>query len=369
MVKRLFIPFLFIFFISNYVVSAETGFQPSPLCCNCHEQKYMEWKNSAMMLGMNDIIFSKFYESVPGELKEECLMCHSPAAFLNKDMDFKMLSSKENIQCDFCHTAKNIIKKEKFNYYEFDPGFMKRGNLKDPEANLHVGVFSPLHTRSEFCSVCHEYRFKGTIPMDTTYSEWEKSGLGNNGKHCQDCHMRPYTFKYDGESQNYYRHTFDGPMKVAFGMDEENKTAEIISDALDVNGEIVRMKGKSEITVNIINSGAGHAVPASSHGLRRLVAEIEAYDEKGTVVLKDIKRMGLYLSNDSGEEEIFFWKASKITSDSRILSGDKRTFIFTTDSAVKGVRVKLYENLIPEQTALKLKIQHYSVILKEVDLK
>lgn len=369
MMKRLFIPFLFIFIFFNYEVSAESGFQPSPVCTNCHEQKYMEWKNSAMMLGMNDIIFSKFYEFVPQELKEECLMCHSPAAYLNKDMNFKLLSSKENIPCDFCHTAKNVIEREKFDYYEFEPGFVKRGNLVNQETNLHEGVFSSLHTISKVCSGCHEYRFKGTIPIDTIYSDWEKSGFGSNGKHCQECHMRPYTFKYDGEIQNYFRHTFDGPMKVAFGMDEDNKTSEIITDALDVSGEIIRLKGKSKITVNVINSRAGHTVPASSHGLRRLVAEIEAYDEKGSVVLKDIKEMGLHFSNDSAEEEFFFWKASKIESDSRISSGEKRSFVFKTDSEVKGVKVRLYENLIPEKAAFKLKLRQYSVILKEIELK
>ena len=39
--------------------------------------------------------------------------------------------------------------------------------------------------------------------------------------------MMPYTVKYDDESQKYYRHTFDGPMKVAFGMDDDNKTTEL----------------------------------------------------------------------------------------------------------------------------------------------
>ena len=165
--EKFFILFFFIFIIPHYTVFAESGFQPSSICANCHKQKYMEWKNSAMMLGMNDIIFNKFYEFVPQKMKEECLMCHSPAAFLNNDMDFKLLSSKESIQCDFCHTAKNVVERERFDYYEFAPGFMKRGNLKNPETNLHEGVFSPLHTISKFCSGCHEYRFKG-IPIDTT---------------------------------------------------------------------------------------------------------------------------------------------------------------------------------------------------------
>ncbi len=370
MMKRLSVSFLFIIvfiFLTSFPLWGQTGFQPSATCATCHEKRHSEWKNSAMTLGMNDLIFVKFYELAPEDLRMECLSCHSPAAFLNKDMNFELTSSKENMQCDFCHTAKNIIKGEKFDYYEFDPGFMKRGNLKDPETNLHEGVYSPLHTKSVFCSVCHGYKFMGKVALDRIYGEWAESEYADTDTHCQDCHMRPYTVKYGDEAQEYYRHTFDGPMKIFFGMDEEKKSGELISDAIEIVGAIREFKKGSEITVSVVNDNAGHYIPASSHGLRRFVVETTAFGEEGKIILRDRDKLGLFLSDNKGGDAHFFWNAATIKSDTRIPPGKKRNFVFTTELPVKQVKVKLYENLIPEEIALKLNIQKYGILLKETE--
>ncbi|RMF92034.1 MAG: hypothetical protein D6734_13190 [Candidatus Schekmanbacteria bacterium] len=351
----------------SFKVFAETGFQPSPACATCHENKYMEWRASAMMLGMNDKIFKKLYEIAPDEKKKECLMCHSPAAFLNGDFGFKLLLSKENIPCDFCHTAKRIIKGGKFDFYEFEPGLMKRGTLKSPDTNLHEGVYSPLHDDSKFCSTCHQYRLKETLTIDTVYAEWLKSGYGNKGKHCQDCHMAPYSVKYDDMEETYYHHTFDGPMKIFFLIDEENKCVEFISKSIDIGAKIVKDKRKSEIKIDLTNSGIGHLLPGSAHGLRRLGLKVMAFNEKNKKVLEGEEILGVILANKNNEEVPFFWDAEKIKSDNRIFPNEKRGFTFISDSSVKSVVIRLVEHLIPKETAEILGIQEYEVLLKEYE--
>lgn len=369
MKKRYSFLMMFLFALQIFIVVtpvfSETGFQPSVACSSCHSNRYNEWSTSAMILGINDVVFKKFYDNAPTMLKTECLYCHAPAAVLEKDMNFDLETSKEQIPCDFCHTATKLIPGKNFSTYAHEAGFGKLGNLKDPETNVHEGRYSEFHTISEFCSGCHQYKFNDVIDVDNTYEEWKNLRFPSEAKQCQECHMRPYAIKDEGKVVVYFRNTFDGPEKVAFGMDADGTAMKLLASGVKLEAA----KELKKILVSITNSGAGHKLPGAAHGLRRLVLEVKGLDKSGKTVFEKTEEMGITLLDGNGKETYFFWDAKSVARDSRIPTGTTKIFAFEPGPDAENFNIRLIERLIPAEASEKLGLKDYQVVLKELEIK
>jgi hypothetical protein len=237
--------------------------------------------------------------------------------------------------------------------------------------------YNPLDEQGEFCSTCHSHleevkqgkgwsydkvyslsEWKGfgledssIVPIQTTYQEWKQwqDGLPSNdpnkGKKCQDCHMSwrkemlPYDhYVVDGMARRMwgtYRspktihpHLFEG------GTETQLKTAL----AMELEGEVT--KGRLSINVYITNTNGGHWVP-TGETMRSVMLLLHVTDSKGQPLKmtkgstlpgwtgrgkrEDGNYAGLpgmvfarVLSDEKGNLNVPFWRASGIASDNRI---------------------------------------------------
>ncbi|MFN4182598.1 MAG: multiheme c-type cytochrome, partial [bacterium] len=159
----------------------------SSTCAACHGAIYEQWKNSMHAYAMVDPIFQKIYEALSMEQKEYCTNCHSPLSHYTVQREERGKLILEGVTCDFCHTVvSGEIGKGK---WKLDPRGTKRGPLKDASDIAHPVAYSPLHTQSEFCGVCHQAVNEHGVAVLNTYEEWKQSAYAGQGITCQKCHM------------------------------------------------------------------------------------------------------------------------------------------------------------------------------------
>lgn len=224
---------------------------------------------------------------------EYCIRCHAPVAYLSghanpPDASAFTYADQQGVQCNFCHrlvdpvfkpsispsedqpilddlSSAGLLPAESNNSrYTVSPIDVRRGPFNDVPLNIHPGipqpeiVYSPFHTKAEFCWTCHgvsnglmSKQPDGTyalndldaphptqvqtemFPLHRTFSEWKNSyystiGVQHDGnfggnhptgimKDCQDCHMPPlegygcnYEFDPFFSRPNVPQHSFIG---------------------------------------------------------------------------------------------------------------------------------------------------------------
>ena len=171
----------------------------------------------------------------------------------------------------------------------------------DDVPNIYMGCVQRDHFRSsEFCGACHEQRQPallpetsvdtdrwpdGTIPIHTTFSEWQSSAFGN-GVTCQSCHMPPappeivngadlqaFDAASTGITGGWPRppgatklHTWSGP-----------RSPEAYQLPVPVTIQVEKAIAGDMLTadVTVTNTGAGHSVPTGDP-LRSVLVVVSA---------------------------------------------------------------------------------------------
>jgi hypothetical protein len=189
------------------------------------------------------------------------------------------------------------------------------GPLKDATSDFHPSKYSELHTKSEFCGLCHNVSHAANkLPLELTYDEW-KNGPYNTGNpettvNCQDCHMRqrpgfPSTGKTErpdnpGRSadngptrKHTWTHYFVGGNAIVTklqGSDVHAKMAiERLKNAADlelIKSSSYKKDGLSSIEIKVINSGAGHYLPTGLTEVRQMWLSVAITDAKGKTILR-----------------------------------------------------------------------------------
>ncbi len=152
-------------------------------CSGCHADIYEQWNGSMHSNAYDDKFFRALYleasKDTNGKTDKFCMSCHSPIAVLTGEVppaDGSNVSeiSKRAIQCDFCHTVSDIEKIGNASYI-LSPGNVKRGPFDNSNSPYHETAFSELHTKSEFCGMCHNLTEKTHgVPLEATYTEWKE---------------------------------------------------------------------------------------------------------------------------------------------------------------------------------------------------
>lgn len=187
-------------------------FNPPQVCSGCHEDIYNQWKGSMMANAWTDPVFQAVYfeyvkKAKTGHEKSEvamCSRCHTPIGYLANDLDRYRADKKlpaieaAGVQCDLCHSVSGSAGMGNGAFIietgDGSPG-IKYGPFKDASSTFHKTQYSELHTRAEFCGMCHDVNHAHNImAIENTYSEW-RTGPYNTGDPettvtCQDCHMR-----------------------------------------------------------------------------------------------------------------------------------------------------------------------------------
>ncbi len=378
-------------------------FIDSSVCGECHSDIYDQWSGSMHSKAFIDPIWRSatklfFKEATSsGEILEmkACVKCHTPLGFRSYSIsspgdDYDKLAEvpAQGIFCNWCHNISDL-KHIGDAGYEVSPGggedspSTMLGPRKDADSDFHPTKYSELHTRSEFCGLCHNVSHaENGLPIEATYNEWKGSpyntGNPETSVHCQDCHMRqrpgiPSTGKTSRpdnpgraadsgpDREHIWTHYFVGGNSVVtklLGGEVNSKMAvERLKNAADM--EIIKESSYSRnelssFRVKVFNSGAGHFLPTGITEVRQMWLDVSITDSEGETVFRSgaldkngniDKNAVIYhtlLGNQKGEPVLNVAMADRVLYDYRI--------------PPKGYVIERYSFMIPDSAVFPLKI-------------
>lgn len=298
-------------------------FTSSANCNFCHQNVYSDWFQSPMAHGgentwtidlfnglgtphgMSGFVYTRDSKHKTGNPDGDCASCHAPVLAAQGNgaetpmMDLANATSEQlaGVACDLCHRLESVdLAYKDFPGVHPNKAKFRRLPLGSPpvmfgpwdDAVFTAGAmrpaYNPLFEGAQICALCHEdrndhdddgdYSDPGSIPHQSTYSEWLASPYAVPGpafQDCKDCHMAPSgdtkvcVFGPDRDPSTIRAHTF-------LGTDEQS-----LQNAVELDLRAVRKNGKIVATVKLTNTKAGHAVPTGSD-FRNLVLLVEATD-------------------------------------------------------------------------------------------
>ncbi|MCK5195581.1 MAG: cytochrome c554 family protein [Desulfobulbaceae bacterium] len=349
------------------------------VCEGCHSEIYEQWNGSMHSRAFTDPLWQSatklFFKeaTTDDELLEmkACVKCHTPLGFRSYSItspadDYNKLAAlpSQGIFCNWCHNISEVKHLGDAGYEvepgggEDDPSTML-GPLKDADSDFHPTKYSELHTKSEFCGLCHNVSHAANkMPIEQTYNEW-KNGPYNTGNpettvHCQDCHMRqrpgiPATGKTkrpdnpgkaadNGRDRKHvWTHYFVGANAFTTKLMKSDLHAQMAVERLKNAADLELIKSSSysknklsHISVKIINSGAGHYLPTGITEIRQMWLDVKIADSRGKTIFRagsldnngniDENAVLYYtqLGNKKGENVINIALADRILYDHRI---------------------------------------------------
>jgi hypothetical protein len=366
-------------------------------CGNCHTAIYKEWSADAHAeSGINPVVMSMYNGTDlrgnsmvrPGYRIDwadvgDCATCHAPFAALNHDLkaDMNKLEGVEKlgVSCDFCHKVKDIPSNNNF------PNFADVKMARPPAgAKIMFGpyddatfpgevpefAYSPLFRSSRLCAACHDGMSWG-VPAYETFSEWRESEYSSKGIECQDCHM-----KANKQLVRFADEEAGGKLRIGARIASHSMMG---TDRVGFMREAVKMEGKASIKdgilaveVNVVNVGAGHALP-TGQPIRNMILVVSCADERGEplrflagekvpywgddlagqpgkgfakilMALNEYTKADLLVATTNGLAEFPapFWNRNRILSDNRIppKGSDSSTYLFQTPKEVGRITVK-----------------------------
>ena len=385
-------------------------------CADCHDTIHEEWTGSVHSLALQDPVYRAITQHLAATASTEtekheaemCVKCHAPAAFgagqlTHPSQPLTQAGAVEgnSVFCDFCHTVTGYRELQNTSFMvspgdgEDDPG-VKRGPRHEGDAGVHESAYSDLHTRSEFCAVCHEVRHIGNgTPLETAYAEWlagpYSTGDPATTVHCQDCHLRqapgmpatgttarpdrPGEAAMGGpERPHVWRHFVVGanaflPAMFGAGQERAQMAYERLQNcaSLKLWSEGTWQPGQTAmLKVKVSNDGAGHSIPTGVIELRQAWLQVEVRDQGGRLVYAsgepgadgalpaDTVLYHMQLGDAEGNPTINIIKADRVLHDYRIPAGGFRmesfSFAIPADSTGKyTASVKLRYRSLPAE--------------------
>ncbi len=303
------------------------GWTSAAICGECHQAIHAVWQQSLHSKSWTNGVFQAAYrrsvDSYGAETARLCLSCHAPTVRHSKDYAVKDPVTAEGVTCDFCHSISAVDLNDPSNPIRVHAGNTKYGPLRHAQSPVHEIVDSQLHTRSEFCAACHEYRNRHGVTVLGTYSEWKKSSYAKRGTQCQDCHMplvpgRVVSMKVKGDTPHSVNlHDVSGSHDI----ERVRKAVTLELEGYDWIADRV------SIYIRISNKGSGHCFPTGLP-MHRAVLEVTVRDG-GTEVGRRELPFEVVLLDKKGrplqrEHEVFL-SATSVRSDTRLKPNEVRT--------------------------------------------
>jgi hypothetical protein len=314
---------------------------PSAVCGTCHRDIYQMWRSSAHASAMLEAVFFDAYrdtEAHDAATARLCLGCHAPLTRVSPDPALVAQATWDGVSCEACHSLVSVELAPGGARQIFEPGPVKRGPIRDAASTAHATAYSALHTSALVCAGCHEFQNDEETPIITTYSEWQASAAGREGKTCQGCHMSVVRAnvvdpKIKRVAENVNLHQMPGGHSLA----QLNRAVEVAMSAAWQTEQL-------EVTVRLDNKGAGHAVPTGMPG-RRVILELSVRTSDGQtfqarqVYTKSFRDAdGRMITRDGA----VFGRGVRLDSDSRLRPDEQRTETFSFPvSAGASARVSL----------------------------
>ena len=307
--------------------SRSVRFTSAEECARCHVDIHRYWEASMHSQAAENARFQARLQELraQGIAEPICVRCHAPAAVYMKDTRWEKKVSWEGVTCDFCHSVRGT-RPDPVNPFVIVPGNVKTGPLKDATPTTHAAQYSEVYTSSELCAPCHQFVNSKGFEVLTTFAEWKASPYAAKNITCQTCHMRaasgkvvdPKVLRVDATSVNL--HEMPGGHSVV----ELNR-------ALQAQVSAVRKGDTLDVTVTLVNRGAGHRLPTGSP-LRSIVLVVYA---DGAVGQRQsaIRTYARVVVDDKGKElsdEATVWlKGGRVVKDDRLAPGERRVEQFS----------------------------------------
>lgn len=370
----------FPFFPSRAIASPPSpqldAFDSSKICAGCHAEIYRQWQGSVMAHAWKDPIYrallKRASEATDGAVDNFCIGCHSPIGMVtNSIVDFDKEDERiPGVDCETCHSISSRTGLDNGAYLLHKPADanIKYGPRKDAESPFHQTEYSELHTRSDFCAVCHNVTHPfNSVAVERTYDEWLDSPYSERGVECQDCHMRAE--KGEGEGmiksavmgkprKSIAGHYFAGANAVLmrhFGFpDQAERNIEMLRSAAALElvsaPDVVRTGSLVTVTYKVSNVGAGHKLPTGFPEGREMWLDFRVYDgndrqifRSGTI--KDgktepgTKNFKVTMGDKDGNiVDINVWEVALVLNDNRIppMGYDTVNYVFQVPKDVQG---------------------------------
>ncbi len=354
------------------------------ICEACHQDQVDEWAVSPMAnTGLNTWVFDVYNgEGTPGGMNgfvyqrdsvhrfakpnSDCSACHSPVHWLTDiqnagmgDINNPTTNMELGVQCEVCHRAHDVdenrlnfpgVMPESFSFFR-GPQNLEFGLLGDVtyEEFIMRGAYNP-NLSAKLCAACHEdnvdhdddndYEDAGSVPHETTFSEWQnyRGIVGpENAQSCIECHM-PLT-----SATRFCIFVPNRPAFTARNHDIRGTTPDFLENAVTLHVATQVNLGQMEVIVDIENNLTGHAVPTGVV-IRNMILLVDVLDESQNRLaqmtggmIDDIGGIGdpadgyyaglpgqAFYKNmtDGVEDGIFYTEATGYAFDNRIQPGD-----------------------------------------------
>ncbi len=300
-------------------------------CGECHRDIYEEWKTSIHAHAYQDPFFQAYWKK--DKQVWVCLNCHTPLenqqATLIKDIPRGRVEKspqepnphydpeyqKEGVTCAACHVRDGVI----------------LGPFDDSAAP-HPTKFDPSFRTTQVCYRCHNVlsgpaQFYNVGPCGT-YAEYEgKFFMKERGFICQSCHMPEVTRPVATNSpiRQGRRHLWRG------GHDPD-MVKRAVAIQVAANPPEPKPGEQVEVTLTLINAGAGHKLPTGDPD-RHFTVEFEVEDRNNQVLLSQKNTMGRWIMWQPAIVEVY---------DNRLLPLASRdyTFAYRLPQEIDGLRLK-----------------------------
>jgi len=304
---------------------AELKLKSAKTCKECHQQHYIEWKNSAHehFSREQNVPFLKLAERQKDPKRiSSCQGCHEPLRQFSDSVSDSDIIASERITCDFCHSVQIDHPNEKFTLH---PSGAKQGPIEKADSPEHPVAFSKEITSADFCLVCHH---KSRERHRELRKEFPTELIN-----CQNCHM---PLRDDGS--NEHSHSFPG-----------RYSEEMLQKAFEFDVAVEEVDAGKQIDINMKNIVNAHSVPPAPSGYSHIVLLVSAYDVSNKIVWKNWEL--------KPSKELIF---SSIHADSR---GNVPAAIF-----VKAKESKGFQYLIENKTIrwVEARLVAYALAPREV---
>ncbi|MBD3162636.1 MAG: hypothetical protein GF346_09725 [Candidatus Eisenbacteria bacterium] len=344
---------------------ASSPAETADVCGECHRDIYTTWKASAHSRSLEDPTFLDAFRATEAREGDKtarlCLGCHAPMVTVNGDYALEQKTTWEGVSCDVCHSIVSVDLEGRPPGLELEIGSIKRGPIRDAESMHHEVVFSDLHTKSIACAGCHEYTNAEGTPLLTTYTEWKGSAAAQDGKTCQTCHM-----SLTAGNVVDPRVARVGEAEINLHEVPGGHSIQQLHKAFRVVIEPAREGDTLRVEVQIINRGAGHAVPTGMPG-RRVILTVNARGYSGAR-FEEKRVYGKFFLDEEGDRIVhdsgYFAAGVRLESDSRIQPDETRVerFAFPIGAEVTtDLQVQLhYEHAPMGEEEPKTRLTFYS---------
>ncbi len=279
-------------------------FDKPDYCGSCHDGFYAQWTQAMMSKAYthewDEIEYFSLavaHAAVDPAMKgvdDGCNGCHTPLAYAAGDVPpprpAENSRANESVSCEVCHNIIGFEGDTPFNHnYILDPGKTKYTSRKgDTQSPNHEIQTTELHSKAEFCGICHNEKNPYGIWVKSTHLELKEGPYYAEGVVCQDCHMpdaHGKTAKMGAVYDDSRLHLFNGAH-------DDGKKRGTIELRIQSDLQEAMMGDPVTFTVTLFNQKTGHKFPTGSVEDRIVWLHVEAVDEDGNVYHLPVNKKG-----------------------------------------------------------------------------